>query len=352
MPLISVVIPVYNSEKTIERCVNSIVSKKAEFEIICIDDGSKDNSLSILNELKEKNERLRVVHQDNAGAGVARNTGLTLVKGDFVMFCDSDDTYLLETIDYIVEDIIKYSPDYIVFQRKAVLTDGSIHYWGEGSDFTLLNCAWDEYLNNYMIQRGHGMGVVTKVYKKSIIEANNIRFGSFLFGEDLWFNLNYIMNCNSFIEDYRATYQQYQSAGSICMRAYDNYYKLNMECINYFEKNYQEKSLFISSFIYRLKYNILKRSINRIMQGIDALTFYEKYKKSQNLFTNSEVRYFLKMFLGSENLPISEKINIKLIISGSVILYICKNYFYPRIRKNAFNNTLAIFIKKVLHKLW
>ena len=101
--LISVIIPVYNSERIIERSINSVIlaMKGISYEIICIDDGSKDGSLKVLNELHEKNPNIIIVHQENSGAAAARNRGLEIAKGDFVAFNDSDDEWLPEHFDIL-----------------------------------------------------------------------------------------------------------------------------------------------------------------------------------------------------------------------------------------------------------
>lgn len=96
--LISVIIPVYNSEITIKRCVESVVVSlervTTDYEIICIDDGSTDNSLLFLRQLATKYNKLIVVHQENSGAAAARNSGLEIAKGIFVAFNDSDDEWI------------------------------------------------------------------------------------------------------------------------------------------------------------------------------------------------------------------------------------------------------------------
>ncbi len=125
-PLISVIIPVYQAEKTIERCVSSIVSHRAPIEIVCVDDGSKDQSLGILQSLARDNDCLNIFHQDNAGAAAARNKGLSVARGEYVMFCDADDAYFEDTIDLITEDIEKYQADYIVFGRQSTTLDNHV----------------------------------------------------------------------------------------------------------------------------------------------------------------------------------------------------------------------------------
>lgn len=89
---ISVIIPVYNSEKYVRRCINSVIAQTYQnWEMILVDDGSVDNSLAILQEYANKDIRIKVVHQDNAGPGIARNTGITCATGEYIVFIDSDD---------------------------------------------------------------------------------------------------------------------------------------------------------------------------------------------------------------------------------------------------------------------
>ena len=90
--MISIVIPVYNTEKYLERCINSILTNTYKnIEVICVDDGSTDNSLSCLQKMAERDNRLVIISQENQGVSVARNTGMALVTGEFVVFVDSDD---------------------------------------------------------------------------------------------------------------------------------------------------------------------------------------------------------------------------------------------------------------------
>lgn len=94
MQKVSVIIPVYNAEKYLKECLDSVISQTlTDIEIICIDDGSTDNSLAILQEYPQKDERIIVLKQKNKGAGIARNLGIKQAKGEFVAFMDSDDKY-------------------------------------------------------------------------------------------------------------------------------------------------------------------------------------------------------------------------------------------------------------------
>ena len=110
MPSISVIIPVYNSESTLHQCVDSVLSQDyKDFEVLLIDDGSKDNSPAICDEYGEKDNRVKVFHKQNGGVSSARNLGLDNAKGDWITFVDSDDyvepNYLVD-LNSIQSDIV------------------------------------------------------------------------------------------------------------------------------------------------------------------------------------------------------------------------------------------------------
>ena len=92
MPKISVIIPIYNSEKYLEECLDSILNQTLkDIEIICVDDGSTDNSLTILENYAQRDKRIQIFSQQNLHAGIARNHGLEKASGEYVHFMDSDD---------------------------------------------------------------------------------------------------------------------------------------------------------------------------------------------------------------------------------------------------------------------
>lgn len=100
MPKVSVIIPVYNVEKYLRKCLDSVVNQTLkDIEIICVDDGSTDSSLEILKEYAAKDERISVLRQENLHAGVARNAGLVVAKGEYLSFLDSDDFFELEMLE-------------------------------------------------------------------------------------------------------------------------------------------------------------------------------------------------------------------------------------------------------------
>lgn len=105
-PLVSVIIPVYNSESTIEKCINSLLKQIYDnFEIIVINDGSRDNSLKKLNELSKRDNRIKIINQSNSGRSVARNKGIDISSGEYITFLDSDDYVGSKYLLYLVKGI-------------------------------------------------------------------------------------------------------------------------------------------------------------------------------------------------------------------------------------------------------
>ena len=117
MVKISIIMPIYNAEIYLEESVNSILNQNFEdFELICIDDGSTDNSLAILNEISKKDSRLRVISQKNLGAGAARNKGIKESLGEYICFIDSDDYVIPEYLEIAYDNITSNNSD-IVFYK-------------------------------------------------------------------------------------------------------------------------------------------------------------------------------------------------------------------------------------------
>ena len=112
MKKISIIIPVYNSEKYLDTCLTSLVKQTySNLEIILVDDGSTDKSGYLCDEWKSKDNRIRVIHQTNQGVSAARNHGLDYATGDFISFVDSDDTVESDMYEFLIDLMIKYNAD-------------------------------------------------------------------------------------------------------------------------------------------------------------------------------------------------------------------------------------------------
>lgn len=118
MANISVIIPVYNAQNTIEKTINSVLKSKEDIELILVIDGLTDNSLNICEEMKKKDNRIKIIIQENKGALCARINGIKSATGKYIMFLDADDEYIDGVFSKMNEIINKYSPDLIKFRYK------------------------------------------------------------------------------------------------------------------------------------------------------------------------------------------------------------------------------------------
>lgn len=126
MKKISVIIPVYNAEKTIRRCLESIMSSEyEEYEVIVVDDGSTDNSASILFEYANRDRRVKIINQPNSGPSIARNKGLELAEGEIIAFVDSDDYVRNDYLDQLEKVFREQRADVVFFEFHPVTPDGT-----------------------------------------------------------------------------------------------------------------------------------------------------------------------------------------------------------------------------------
>lgn len=125
MPKASVIVPVYNVEAYLEKCVQSILRQtERDFELLLVDDGSTDSSGQLCEELAKKDSRIRVIHQENQGLGGARNTGIREAKGDWLLLVDSDDWIEPQILEKALEAGLREEADMVVFPFRSVDEEG------------------------------------------------------------------------------------------------------------------------------------------------------------------------------------------------------------------------------------
>lgn len=193
MPLVSVIVPVYNSEKYVEQAVGTILNQsEKDIQVILVNDGSTDTSGRVCEKIAEEDDRVVVIHQKNMGISAARNTGLKLATGEYVTFCDNDDEYL----DRLIEDNYvlakRYDADIVRFCRRRIVTkDGRIIRDSIMNQFSFRVIEKKDFPKYESEITNTGNGIWTGLYKRSFIEKNHIRFDeSIRCGhEDTMFNL-------------------------------------------------------------------------------------------------------------------------------------------------------------------
>lgn len=172
---LSIIIPVYNSEKTISKCIESILRQDLkEKEIILIDDGSKDNSLEILLEYEKKYDFIKVISQRNMGQGVARNNGIKIARGNYITFVDSDD-YLSEANSYskFINKCYKHNLDILIFNYSIVKNDikQEVTRFKENVIFS-----GEEVLRKFLLSNEVEGYSCNKIFTSKLFSEHGIRF--------------------------------------------------------------------------------------------------------------------------------------------------------------------------------
>jgi len=193
--LVSVIMPVYNSEQYLQKAVESILNQSyTNLELILVDDGSTDRSSEICDMLQKKDNRVRVIHKENGGIGSARNAALGVAKGKYIAFCDNDDIFLPDLLLDNVHLAEENNADIVRFARKHVIqVDGKVVKELVPRLKKKMVLDRDQFILNYDNIRNTSSGVWSAIYKKEIINKHNIQFdSSFMrFGvEDIKFNID------------------------------------------------------------------------------------------------------------------------------------------------------------------
>lgn len=191
--MISIIVPIYNSEKYLRECLDSIVAQTCrDFEAILIDDGSNDSSGVICDEYVNSDNRFRVIHQKNGGVSIARNKGLKVAKGDYVTFVDADDVLSINYIQVLLEknngcDLTFFSAEFFDAQSGVSSHIRSIPNF-YSNDIKI----YQEYIYNYVLATVYAF-TWSNMFRLSIIRDNNIRFVQGLsFKEDHLFIMQYL----------------------------------------------------------------------------------------------------------------------------------------------------------------
>lgn len=208
-PLISVIVPVYNVEKYLNKCVDSIINQTfKEMEIILVDDGSTDSCHQIIDEYAKKDNRVIAIHKKNGGQGSARNVGLDISRGEYIGFVDSDDWIDLNMYEKLYKDITSNNSDISICSRKV---------FNENSECTgIVNVNTEtiklneKSIKSYLIGKfllPHTVSTCNKLYKRINIEKNTLRFKDVndVGSEDALFNYCLMLNINK-ISSVRDTY--------------------------------------------------------------------------------------------------------------------------------------------------
>ena len=236
--LLSIIVPIYNTEKHLEKCLESVIAQTyKETEIILINDGSTDCSLKICKSYSECYDRIVVIDQSNKGPAVARNTGIKNAKGQFIAFVDADDYIEPEMYKELVEIALSTNADITACNFKRISTY---------NDFTEIKSSHIPYgtlLNKNEIKKHflsayysdhHRMNIIpslwNKVYKKSFIDNHSLMIDeSRVRAEDYWFNFYALKRANSIFCINKSFYHYYDNDNSVMKIYRENQFELFLE---------------------------------------------------------------------------------------------------------------------------
>lgn len=269
--MISIIIPLYNAEKYLNRCIKSVIDQSySDLEILLVDDGSTDRSLQLCRKWERQDSRIKVIVQSNQGVSAARNAGLVNATGSYIMFLDSDDYMKPDMCTVMLDKMQEKEADLLI----CGIEENNGHYWrpNHNADYLTLDALKFDFIQ--LLHTELLSPSWNKIYKKEKIKTGF--FDGISFGEDLIFNLNYLKNCQriSFITN-----------------------------TLYFHEKENENSVARNIDAYRLN-NIeaLQTSILDFYGKKDNVLIYEKYIKDivryvKKLLTSKTVKYKDKISL-------------------------------------------------------
>lgn len=335
--LVSVIIPAYNCEKTIMRCVNSISQQTyKKIEIIVIDDGSTDNTPNILLDLSKNIPNLKIYIQCNLGVSATRNKGINLCLGNWIAFCDSDDYVEKEYISSLVENQINYQSDWCISGFNKIINNKK-YIFDKPFSKNCINKDEIEDFTGKWYKSPYIAGPCGKLYKREIILFNNIFFPvDMTHGEDTVFNILYVEKCSKISFVNRSTYNYIDTYGSLTKSFQADIWDNQIKIFNAFKDMCNKKS-FNSKIIYQFYTRCLTITFNSLASGKADLF---KWKKNINRIIKDDT--IKKINLKNLSLDKLSEITVFLLkskqIYGLIYFYRVKLFIY-----NYFNRFYYLF---------
>ncbi len=199
MAKVSVIIPVYNAEKTLERCLDALINQTfSDFEVICVNDGSKDNSWEVLEKYSNKDSRIKAFNLENHGVAYTRNFAISKMSGKYLMFCDADDWYEPSMIEEMVNTIEERNVDVVMCDANVIdIANGEIQKEGD-KKYVGINLLGDYNLNTEIVEK---INVVlwNKIFKKELIDKYKINYPNKYEHDDMGFVCMYLAIAKTYL---------------------------------------------------------------------------------------------------------------------------------------------------------
>ena len=260
-PTVSIIVPVYNAEGTLTRCIDSILNQEYnDFELLLIDDGSQDSSGAICDSYASADSRVRVVHKVNSGVSDSRNLALDMARGTYLQFLDSDDWITPNATRLLVETAEHYHCDMVISDFYRVVGKRVSHKGNIEEDCVLTREEFAAHMLENPADFYYGV-LWNKLFRRSIVESHHLRMDTHIsWCEDFMFNLEYIRQAERFYVLRSPVYYYVKTKGSLASQGmslsktiqmkrmvfeyYNSFYKHVLE-----EEEYEKNRLQVYRFL-------------------------------------------------------------------------------------------------------
>ena len=279
----SVIIPVYNVEKYLERCLDSVVTQDYnDFEVIIVDDGSTDESGEICDRYAKEYDNIRVIHQSNMGLSGARNTGIKNSGGEYILFLDSDDQWTGDFWEVVESATRSYDADFYKFNYIKTFDEREPEKRPIIIENEFVDLSFDEDKTNFYFERlltyKVGWEVCTGIYKREILDKYDIKFVDTkkIFAEDLLFTMEYIIHAARGYLICNYLYYYFTRADSLITKADDLTILPRLFCLfENFRKQCKERKM-IKKYDYMLFFQLIDYHVNHNLKNLEIGSIREQ----------------------------------------------------------------------------
>lgn len=241
-PTVSIIVPVYNAEKQLDRCINSILKQEyTDFELLLIDDGSTDRSSGICDQYAALDSRVFAIHQENSGVSDARNLGIHRARGTYLQFLDSDDWITPDATHLLVRAAETHQCDLVISDFYRVIKNRVSRKGGIDEDVVLSREAFVSYMMENPADYYYGV-LWNKLYRRDIVERHQLHMDKNIrWCEDFMFNLEYIRYAETFYALQVPIYYYVKTKGSLVSKSsgLTKIIKMKLSVFEYYNRFYQ-----------------------------------------------------------------------------------------------------------------
>jgi glycosyltransferase involved in cell wall biosynthesis len=312
MPKVSVIIPLYKVEKYMKKCLDSVLNQTLEdIEIILVNDGSPDNCGILAKSYSKIDKRVKYVSKENGGLSSARNAGLDIATGEYIAFIDSDDWVESDMLEIMYFKAKESDADMSICNYNRIYPNYEDNNFLDIQDdfIDMNNLGFTEYFYRYYLSYRHGDEAWNKIFRRSIIEENKIRFekNTEIFSEDKLFNLYFILHTKKIATINQSFYYYLQRDGSLMNEPKPMLIKQYINLMDKFiyysihhNKEYMVKHIYPILFLnllnsgiyYQVKSGVTSKQLKQLL--IDSFTPFKNNGIMFNLFIGKETSNYCR----------------------------------------------------------